>query len=346
MATRAWHCAICKTEQDTDIDSHISERHSSPESRKRIVNGTEVNITDDQYVRANASGRGQDPGAALTKPVRTAPPPPGILESLGIKEDDIADAEVEVVGGASLSDIEAKLVFEAIEEYCGFKMDRAKTLVSFLGWGFLCSFGEEKDRVGGWYVKEHVTSGNGKIFLPAANLLTGVQEKFQEAGVEHDFTFRRFGRYLAPIIIKSVTVNPSLAKFKVRGTPISNRLGVKPSLFLACTSIFEYIKPMSEWTEEEYKAWDAQNSSARKMPKGQVDKFQPQDLRIDPEMAQRFREEGVSDFARRYKGRFVRPEDYEMHSKGQRMFDEMLAKSNARAGMGTAGLGSSTPSHM
>ncbi len=338
-----WHCILCKAEQDTDIDLHISERHSEPDQKSRMIDGKEVMITDDQYVRDHADAGTDDPAVVIKQPKRTVVPIPDIFELLGIKEDDVEGVVTEVVGGASCTGYETKLVLEAIDEYSSFKVDRLHFVVSFLEWGFLTGFSESSEDAGGWFVRESVTSGSGRIYIKAADMLPEITDKLKEMGLGREFTFRRLGRHFAPKIPFLVSKNKSLSKFSITGTPISNRLGIDPALFLTCTSIFEYIKPLKKWTKEEHQAFIAHNASVQKEARGGQQEYQPQDLRIDPEMARKLRAEGESDFTKRYQGRFVDQKDFDRHSKGQEMFDNMLAKSNARAGMGTAGLGSSTP---
>lgn len=333
-----WHCILCKADQDTEIEAHIAERHSSPEPHKRIVNGQDVEITDAQYVRENSAEETLE-GEEEKKPKRTTPPVPGIFESLGIKEDDIEGVVTEVVGGGACSDTEAKLVLETIDEFCSFKVDRAHFIISFLEWGFLTGFSESSDDAGGWYVREHVTSGTSKIFVKAADMVPEISEKLKENGLGREFMFRRLGRYLGPEIPKLVSKNKSLSRFEIQGTPISQRMGIPPALFLTCTSIFDSIKPFNKWSKDELKSFMAHNASVKKVSRSGQKEFQPQDLRIDPEMAQRLREEGSSDFSRRYQGRFANSEDFDKASKGQEMYDRMLAQSNSRFGMGTAGLG-------
>lgn len=338
-----WHCILCKADQDVDIDTHISERHSEPDKKQRMVDGKLVEITDEQYVRDNTEG-GVDDSAVVTETAkRTAIPILDIFESLGVKEEDIESVQTEVVAGATSTDFETKLVMEAMDEYCNFKVDRLHFIISFLEWGFLSGFTENLAKAGGFFIRESITSGNSKIFAQCADMLPEIADKLKDVGLGRDFTFRRLGRHFAPKIPTLVAKNKSLARYSITGTPISNRLGIDPSLFLTCTSIFEFIKPLKKWSKDEHQAWVAHNTAVDKEDRGGQLEYQPQDLRIDPEMSRKLRQEGESDFTKRYKGRFADNNDYEKASKGQQMYDQMLAQSNARFGMGTAGLGAPSP---
>lgn len=319
------YCIICRENVEEDFESHIAQKHSDPTTRERDVDGGRVDIADAEWVRLN-----KNVTRSGGKEVADSTPAPSqnILESIGIRVEDVDSVETEVDAGASCSESEVKKVFEAVDSWASFKVDRAHFLVSFLDWGFRTGFSEELTEAGGWVVRSAVTAGDAKKFAKASELHASVRDWLGNTGTGRDFTFRRLGRYFGPTIPSVVSRSKALQRFSKHGSDISNRLGVAPVLFLCCTSIFEYIKPYGKWSDEELAAWQAHNASVKKLPRDA--RRQPQDLRIDPESASSNRDSGISDFSRRLSDRY---------GHGQRMYDDMWGGKGTRSGDDKGGLG-------
>ncbi|KAF2652524.1 hypothetical protein K491DRAFT_718881 [Lophiostoma macrostomum CBS 122681] len=326
---RTFHCVICNTDIDVDLETHIAERHSEPGSKRRTIGEEELDLTDAEYVRRLAVAPPAVPGR---KAARTVPPPTDILESLGVKESDLGEAQIDVAAGAVCSKMEAKLVMEAVEEYVDFKIDRANWLISFVKWGLMTAFSEATEDAGGFVVKQNIVAGSEEVYVKMADILPEINDRLNDEGLGREFTYRRLGRYLAPEIPKMISKNPDLQQLARTGTPISNRMGIAPALYLTCSSIFESIKSLKDWTDQEKAAYFAYTASVKKVARGSKKDALPQDLRIDPEMASQFRAEGKSDFASRYMDRYRQDGDSASDgrlSRGSRMLNELLDRKNS-----------------
>lgn len=325
VITMANYCILCRESIDDDIESHIAQQHSDPAPKRRDVDGVSMDMSDAEWIRMNRNmtrSGGKEVADSTPAPSQT------ILESIGIRVEDVDSVETEVDAGASCSESEVKKVFEAVDNWAGFKVDRAHFLVSFLDWGFRTGFSEELTEAGGWIVRSAVTAGDTRKFAKASELHASIRDHLGNTGTGRDFTFRRLGRYFGPTIPNVVARSKALQRFSKHGSDISNRLGVAPILFLACTSIFEYIKPYGKWSDEELAAWTAHNASVRKLPRDA--RRLPQDLRIDPESASSNRDSGISDFSRRLSDRY---------GAGQRMYEDMWSGKGTRSGGDKGGLG-------
>nr|WOC33731.1 putative coat protein [Nigrospora aurantiaca tobamo-like virus 1] len=332
--TMSAFCILCQQTVTESLDSHINERHSSPEKKTRDLDGVPTDITDADWVRMNQAGGAGPSGGGATGVVA---PTPTIFDSLGIRMQDLEVAESEVEAGASCTETEAKKVFEAAEALVGFKIDRAHFLINFIDWGFRTSFSEELTEAGGWKVRSATTAGDKVQFVKVSVLHAAVRDHLGESDTGRDFTFRRLGRTFARQIPTLVTRNKSLAKYMRVGTDMSNRLGVAPAFFLCCTSIFESIKPYTKWSDDELAAWRAHNAAVKKVARDS--RRRPEDLRPDPEMAARFSDSGYSDWADRVSERYGHSGPSGQYGKGEDIFRRMWGNEDKRSPGDRRGIG-------
>lgn len=320
-------CPVCAAEIDHDkVESHIEEAHSNPDER---ISGKSAA----EFIRDRFSGGDRDGNDGVAAEATVAPPP-GPLDDIGIKLDDLKTVSVSTETGATLTAAEAKRVFVAVEAFVGFRIDRGSFVVNFVDWGIRNSFTEELAEAGGFRVVSHNTIAHKEEYAKVASLHAAINEHFGNVGTGRSFTFRRFGRYLAKSIPSIVETNPQLARFYVDGSPMSNRLGVPASDFLAVSSIFEYIKPFQKWSAAEKRAWEAHNRSVVKVANSNNVEFMPTDLRPSPSQAQTMVEGHVNDFGRRHL--------HQDYGKGASMWQEMIAATERGPRTPREGLGFSS----
>lgn len=317
-------CILCAVGVD-DLEAHIAERHSDPTPHEREFEGTTRAIPDGEWIRLNratrAHGESRPSGNAVA-------PIPTVLEAVGVRLEDVPNVEPEVDAGASCSEHETKRVFEAVDSFAGWRVDRAHFLVSFIDWGIRTSFSEELAEAGGWTIRSAATAGDHTMFARASELHAAIRDYLGNAGTGRDFTFRRLGRTFGKVIPTLMAKNPSLARYMQHGSDASNRLGVAPAYVLATTSIFDSIKPYAKWSDDELAAWRAHNASVRKVARDS--RRRPEDLRPDPESASRSRDSGYSDWSQRLGARY---------GKGPEFFHGMLSGEGVRGPGDRRGLG-------
>lgn len=315
-------CRVCKRRLlRADLETHLAESHSNPTKRNFTVNGEEQLMDEAEYIRATIDSR--DEASEDQTPDNTVAPAPSIFDELGIKFDDFAGVDVTTMTGAVLTDREAKLMLEAVQDYVGFQIHRPAFIANLLDWGIRNSFTEELAEAGGFDVVTDPTQPPQTKYVKVEDLHHHVVDFFSTRQYGRSFTFRRFGRFLGKEIPKICAKVPKLAKYSVDGSPMSNRLGIPPQNFLCATSIFEYIKPFSKWSPEEKRAWEAHNRSVRKRPREQDTSFVPQDLRPAPSEAETMVEHNTSDFARRHRQSGLPTSDY---GKGLEIFEKMWSE--------------------
>lgn len=302
-----------------DLEDHIQESHSDPDLRR---DGKPLA----DFIREKAdgvSGADQD----LPEDEKTAIPASDPLAELGVRMDAMKNVSVSTETGASLTAPEAKRVIEAVEALAGYRIDRASFIVNFLDWGIRNSFSEELTDSGGFQIVSDPTVKPMKTYYKIMVLHAHINEHFNLKGTGRQFTFRRFGRYLGRSIPSIVQSNPTLNQFYVQGSPMSNRLGVAPALFLSVTSIFEYIKPYQKWTREEKAAWGAHNASVVKVANTENAEFLPADLRPSPSQASTLADFGGNDFGRRT----GLDESMKTYGKGASIFEKMMQDQGKRS---------------
>lgn len=325
-------CPVCRRTVD-DIDAHIDESHSDPDAK---VDG----VPEADYIRDNissAAATGDDDAPADVD--ATAVAVPSELDELGIKVDDLKNIRTTTRTGASLTVPEAKAVFTAIDELVNYRVHRAQFLVDFLDWGFRNSFSEELADAGGFSIVSDPTTPRRSNYYTVESLHTAINDHFAELGSGRTFTFRRLGRYLGRSIPVLVDNNENLRAFKAKGTPASNRLGVKPVHFLAVTSIFEYIKSFDKWSQDELRAHSAMVRSVLKQSSANNSEYMPRDLRPSPSQASTMADNGLNDF-----GVHQHILDREMGGRGKfdRGLYETLLKRASKGNPGRQGLGYSS----
>lgn len=320
------NCPVCNAPFDRDrVEDHLAESHSDPAVQ---FHGRPVAVV----IREFAAG-GNDDNAEVQADLTTVPTP-SALEAIGIRIDDMRHVDVTTETGATLTPPEAKRLFEAVEAYAGYRVDRASFVVNFVDWGIRNGFAEELSEAGGFSLVEHSTAGRRTTYVKVSALHAAINDNFAGSGNGRSFTFRRFGRYLGRSIPTIVETNADLSKFYVDGSPMSNRLGVPASDFLAVTSIFEYIKPFQKWSTAERKAWEAHNRSVVKLANEASAEFMPSDLRPSPSQAQTVIDAGYGDFHRRHVG--ASRHDSIPYGQGKSIFEKMA---NRPASAGREGLG-------
>jgi len=327
-------CPICSAKverEDHAVETHIAEAHSDPDAREREIGGSKTNVTDAEYVRAFVKGAAvvqEDENEATTiEPLTT------VFDDLGIKMDDLVSPITTTETGAAMTGNEAKKALQAVDQLAGFRVDRAQFLVDVVDWGIRNSFSEELQDAGGMELVQDPTVGTLRRFVRVTTIHSEVSDYLAAGGSGRTFTFRRFGRYLGPQIPKIVDKNPSLCAYFRTGSPVSNRLGVNPVLFLTVTSIYEYIKPFGKWTSDELSAWGAMNRSVTKVGNAGSREYYPQDLRPSPSQAETYVDRHVNDFGLR---QTANTSDFAVnYGKGAKMLDDMLRSGQAgRTGVG------------
>jgi hypothetical protein len=261
----------------------------------------------------------------------TVIPTPSVLDDLGIKMEDFSTVSVTTETGAACTGAEAKRVLQAIDGCVGFRYNRASFIVNFIDWGFRNGFTEELKEAGGFVIESDPTIQHQQVFKTVEEMHRYINDQFANAHTGREFTFRRFGRFLGPKIPEIILKNPDLSKFYSTGTPMSNRLGVPASDFMAVCSIFEYIKPYQKWSRSEKEAWTAHNKSAVRVSNTQDSGFIPADLRINPSRAATLVETGRSDFDLRHSAGRDMSSDY---GRGADIFKAMQAGQTDRTGLG------------
>jgi len=238
-------CPICNQTVD-DIDVHIEESHSDPDKLRdgkseadfiRMV--LEAGDTATREVPVDVGGAVAIPGF-------------DVLGDIGVKLADVARVTVTTETGSSLTGPEAKLMFVAVEELTTWRIDRASFIVNMLDWGIRNGFTEEHSEAGGFVIVSDPTTPLKEQFFKVETLAAHISEAFSRHS-GRSFTFRRLGRFLGPKIPAIVAQNEHLNRYFTEGSPMGNRLGIAPSLFLTATSIFEHIKPFQKWSSDEKK---------------------------------------------------------------------------------------------
>nr|QED42913.1 putative CP [Mycosphaerella tobamovirus B] len=327
-----FRCILCHhTVQRDALEAHIEERHSSPEKSNRYVQGENVELTDAEYIRSSLDDRALNVDS--DGPPLTVAPVPSVFDEIGVKLADFEHPTITTETGGECTAAEAKRVFAALDAFTGWRIDRAAFIVNFLDWGFRNSFTEEIAEAGGFVLRQEATAGQSAGFYTVSAMHTAVLDSFSAAGTGRSFTFRRLGRFFGREIPKIIEKNPGLRRYYSAGTPVSNRLGVPPTLFLTVTSIYEHIKPFQKWTKDELAAWTAFNKAVTKVAKEQNRDSIPQDLRPQPSRAETLVEERMDDFSARH-GMASAAAQYQ-YGKGQEMFEKMLASGqNNKSGLG------------
>lgn len=320
-----FRCPVCGVRVTyAEVERHIEEVHSDPE----------VGVTDEgtaaDRIRAFVNGGTDEEEQDFVDVAATATPGFDPLGEIGIRLTDVDAVVLTTETGASLTGPEARRVFTAIEEFVGFRIDRAAFIVNFIDWGIRNGFTEELADAGGFTVRSHSTVAHNEVYYRMLAIHNTVSDHFSSSGSGRTFTFRRLGRFLAKEIPKIVDRNPQLSRYYGEGSPMSNRLGIPPANFLTCTSIFEYIKPYRKWTSEEKAAWNAHNKSIVKQSNVQREDFMPTDLRPSPSQAETFVDNGTNDFAQRHT-----PAKY---GRGGAMWEKMIAEAS-KGNPGRQGIG-------
>ncbi|QIP68004.1 ORF3 [Plasmopara viticola lesion associated tobamo-like virus 1] len=314
-------CPLCRA-TFSNLNTHIEESHSGQDLR---ADG----LTEAQYLQ-ELYNNNEQLGNDSVQDEPTAAPVPTALDDLGITVESLRTVTVTTETGASLTAPEAKRVFEAVESFAGFRIDRASFIVNFIDWGIRNSFTEELADAGGFELCSHNTIAQQNLYVRVSVLHTNINEFFGQRGTGRTFTFRRFGRFLARQIPIIVETNPTLAKYYSEGSPMSNRLGIPPIDFLTATSIFEYIKSYNKWSSAEKAAWNAHNRSVTKFSNQQNAEFLPTDLRPSPSQAHTLVDDKADDFNNRHRDR--------SYGRGRSMFERML-RDNDTPHRGNHGIG-------
>lgn len=280
------YCPTCKTDFVETVDEHIASRHDdiSPTdiNRLREILLKGVTATDDG--RNNNSSLSDNNSSSFVSP----------LSLIGVLDSSIAMVTVNADAGGLMSPREVREAFRALSTHTGWMIDEANWIVQFLYWGFNTSFTEELEGSGGWDVVQR--SGHNSLYVTVETMFQVMTEKSSSRKI----TPRRFARFLAPDIPKIVEKNPHLRSLKTVGTPVSQRLGVAPELFLVVCSIYTAIKPYATWSAAENAAHDALLRSASKEARGDASQHAPRDLRINPEVAAEMNVLGRTDAHARY----------------------------------------------
>nr|WMV64378.1 coat protein [Uromyces fabae virus] len=216
--------------------------------------------------------------------------------TLQIKQTDLS-GESTVESGASATVQEMLRVFTALDDWFGFAINRGQWTVDFVEWGLRTGFSDELKEAGGWLVKPGGSQRGDEKWETVQVMFDAINSSLRDGMTQRMMTPRRLGRGFGPRILELVNSQPRFSVYSRTGTPMSNRLGVKPKNFLAVCSIFEYIKPYDKWTEDEVESWQTHNRSITKT--SVTDKRRPTDLRPDPEMARAHRMSGNTDFSTR-----------------------------------------------
>nr|ATS94409.1 coat protein [Podosphaera prunicola tobamo-like virus] len=292
MSLQTFICGLCST-PFTDLEAHINESHSSPEPG-------EDGLTDAQRLRALVATAAENVenevhlGTAAAENVFDA------LAELGVRREDLATCIVTTETGAACTTAEAKRAIAAVGTHVKFAFNKTDFIVNFVDWGIRNGFAEELAEAGGFIIRSDPSQPPREVYVKMEDLQTTIASELGRAGTGRSFTFRRFGRYLANSIPTIVAQNPTLNRYYLEGSPMSNRLGIAPKYFLTCTSLFEYIKPYSKWSNPERLAWNAHNRSITKVSTNQDIAFAPEDMRPSPAYAQIAHDEGKSDFTQRH----------------------------------------------
>jgi len=293
-------CPVCSRDFDRkEAELHIAEAHSDPEKKEWPGLPEGNTLTEAQFIRM-ALEKPQEVDVGIDQPI-TVVPPSTIFEDIGIKVDDFQHVDITTMAGATLTSSESKMLFNALEDHLGFKINRAAFVANFIDWGIRTSFTEELEEAGGFSVPSNPVSGKlQERYMTMLEIHKIVTEYFAAKGTGRSFTVRRFGRFLAPKIPDICDKVEKLKRYYTEGSPMSRRLGVRNKLFLTVTSIYEYIKPFDKWTRDEKAAWEALNRTITKQPRAQDTSFVPQDLRPRPYEAETLVETRSTDFARRH----------------------------------------------
>lgn len=330
MPSTNFVCKACKRRVPrSELEQHVNESHSSPQLRLFTVAGEEREMTEAEYVRSTVDERDEVDGGDEEQ--GTVAPASSIYDEMGIKLDDFSTVDITTVTGAVMTDREAKLMLEAVQDYVGFQIHRPTFVANLLDWGIRNGFTEELQEAGGFDVITDPTQPPQRKYVTAENLQRHITDYLTTKQFGRSFTFRRFGRFLGKEIPTICSKVPKLAKFYVEGSPMSNRLGVPPENFLCVTSIYEYIKPFKKWTLAERNAWEAHNRSVRKVARESDTGFLPQDLRINPSEAGTLVDRGHSDFAQRHRPTTSGSGEY---GKGEDIFQRMARGQTSREGLG------------
>lgn len=261
---------------------------------KMSQDGADIDVRGQQF--DDGDNPDDDAPGSVAGGVNTANKSGEFWRALQIKQTDLSgDSTVETGASATINEI--LRVFKALDTWFCFSINRGQWTVDFVEWGIRTGFSDELKEAGGWLVRPAANeTGDGK-WETVAVMFEAINAELRDGDTQRTMTPRRLGRGFGPRILELVNSQQRFDVYSRNGTPMSNRLGVKPKNFLAVCSIFEYIKPYDKWTDDELESWQTHNRSVTKT--SVTDRRKPTDLRPDPEMAQAHRMSGNTDYSLR-----------------------------------------------